>query len=173
MPASARAAVKKPITSQNNKTTNSAADTNAEDERAEASAALEELREQLLKAEQVAEEQQKQAAVLQSRLDEATKEQSKLEETVHEQQERMEELENEKKESVRMRRELEAIYEAEQASAMKDKEDSETREDELRGVVQRLKETVANKELRIEDDRRPSLSRACKSESIFCIEWIC
>ncbi|GAB7352654.1 hypothetical protein MBLNU459_g3020t1 [Dothideomycetes sp. NU459] len=166
VPLSARASVKKPAAaSQSSRTTNTAADTDAEDAKAEAAAALEELREQLQQAELAAEEQQKQAAVLQARLDDATKEQSKLEETVHEQQESMEELENEKKESVRMRRELEAIYEAERASAMKDKEESQGREDELRDVVQRLKEAVANKELRVDDERRPSLSRASSFRS--------
>ena len=44
------------------------------------------------------------------------KEQGKLEERLHEEEERIEGLENDKRESIRQRRELEAIYEAERAA---------------------------------------------------------
>lgn len=133
------------------------------DAKAEAAAAIDDLRERLQKAELAVEESEKQRAVVQARLDEANKEHNSLEESVHEHQERLEEVENEKKESIRMRRELEGIYEAERAQAMKEKEEANLREEELRGTIQRLKETIAQKDLRGEDERRQSISRACMS----------
>lgn len=157
-PLSARAAARKP------------ADTSDEDAKAELQAKLEqalaerdELRETLQGSEQHLEESQKQAAVLQVKLDDLLRDQGMLEDRVHESTERIEELENEKKESVRARRELEQIYENEQAATMKEKEEAQMREDEMLSAMQRMKETLAQRELRdrngLEDDRRPSLSR--------------
>lgn len=138
------------------------------DAKAETAAVIDDLRERLQKSETSLDESQKQTAVLQARLDEANKEHNTLEESVHEHQERLEELENEKKESVRARRELEAIYEAERAQAMKDKDESHGREDDLRETIQRLKETIAQKDLRGEDERRQSISRTCLSTQPSC-----
>ncbi|KAJ9626885.1 hypothetical protein H2203_003341 [Taxawa tesnikishii (nom. ined.)] len=125
-------------------------------------AQLEDLREQLRQVEQREEESQKQNRLLQARLNDAVKEQGRLEEGVHEHMERIEELQNEKKESTRAHRELEGIYEAERAQVMKDKEETQAREEELTATIQRLKETLAQRDLRanLEDDKRPSLSRA-------------
>ncbi|KAL1311068.1 hypothetical protein AAFC00_001277 [Neodothiora populina] len=160
---SARAAARKSV-SHISKT--AGPDAQAEsDARAEAAAAFEDLRERLQKAEAAAEEHMKQAATLQARLDDATKEQSKLEESVHEQQERMEELENEKKESVRKRREIENIYETESAAAIKEREEAQAREEELRNTVQRLKETLAQKDQRVEEEKRPDTSRSSSFRS--------
>jgi len=131
------------------------------DAKAETAAVIDDLRERLQKAELAAEEARKQNAVIQARLDDANKEHNSIEESVHEHQERLEELENEKKESLRQRREFEAIYEAERAQSMKEKEELQVREEELRETIQRLKETMAQKELRGEDERRQSISRAC------------
>lgn len=132
----------------------------AEDARAgAAAAALDDMRERLQKAELAADEQAKQAAILQARLDDTNKEHSKLEESVHEHQERVEELENEKKESIRKCREIETIYESYQAAALKDREEAQAREEELRKTVQRMKET--QKDMRTDDDKRPDANRAC------------
>ena len=131
------------------------------DAKAEAAAVIDDLRERLQKAEIAAEEAQKQHAVTQARLDETSKEHNSIEESMHEQEERLEQLEVEKKESIRQRREFEAIYEAERAQSMKEKEELQVREEELRDTIQRLKETMAQKEMRGEDERRQSISRAC------------
>lgn len=152
-PVSARAAARKPV------------DASADDDaKAELHANLAELRKQVQQAEQAQTESQKQNAVLQVRLDEALKEQGVLEEQVHEQTERVEELENERRESVRARRELEQIYESERVAAMREREEAGAREEELQGVVGRLREAVASRErgggLGVEEDRRASLSRA-------------
>lgn len=118
------------------------------------------MRERLQKAELAAEENMKQAHILQARLDDTNAEHTKLEESVHEYQEKMEELENEKKENVRKRREIESIYETDQANAIKEREDAQIREEELRKTIQRMKES--QKELRVnEDEKRPDLSRPC------------
>lgn len=96
--------------------------------------------------------------MLQSRLDDALKEQGKLEERLHEEEERIEGLENEKRESIRQKRELETIYEAERAAVIKDKEATHSREEELQAIIQRLKESLAQKESRpgVGDDGRLS-----------------
>ena len=152
-PVSARAAARKPA--QDN-------DAAVEDVKAEMQARLDELNERLQQAEAAHESSQKQAAFSQVQLDEALKDQAALEEQVHEQTERIEELENEKKESLRARRELEQIYEVERVASMKEKEETLAREEEMQHSVQRMKETLAQREMRagLEDDRRPSMSRA-------------
>ncbi|KAG9620414.1 hypothetical protein KCU64_g21778, partial [Aureobasidium melanogenum] len=161
-PPSARAAVKKPATTTSTVNTTKSA---MADAKAEAAAVIDDLRERLQKAELAAEEAQKEKAVVQARFDEINKEHNNLEESVHEQEERLEQLENEKKESIRQRREFEAIYEAERAQSMKEKEELQVREEELRDTIQRLKETMAQKEMRNEDERRQSISRASSFRS--------
>lgn len=109
---------------------------------------MEEMRERLEKVEQSSEEYRKNAEVLQSRLDDALKEQGKLEDKLHEEEERIEGLENDKKEALRQRRELEAIYEADRVASMKEKEATQVREEELQGIIQRLKESLSQKQSR-------------------------
>jgi hypothetical protein len=162
-PISARAAVKKPTVSSGLGTSTTAAEAGEEDGRIETAALVEELKEQLQKTELASEQYQKQVDVLQSRLDDALKEQGKLEDKLHEEEERIEGLENEKREHIRQRRELETIYEAERAAAMKEREASLHREEELQGIIHRLKESLSQREPRsggTSDDGR--LSRACK-----------
>lgn len=75
-------------------------------------------------------------------------------------------LENEKRDSVRQRRELEAIYEAERAAAMKEKEQAQAREDELQEVIQRLKDSMAEREREgISSDNERRNSRTGMSSS--------
>lgn len=130
-------------------------------------ARLEELAGKLAAAEQATVEREKQMAVVQAKLDESLKEQGMLEESVHESSERIEELENAKKESTRARRELEQIYESERAASMKEKEEAATREEEMRSALQRMKETLAQREMRagLDDDRRPMVSRSASGRS--------
>lgn len=164
-PVSARAAVKRPgaVSSLSSSSTSAAADDTDDDVRAETAALIQELKDRLQKAETVSEEYQKQVEVLQSRLDDALHEQAKLEERVHEEEERVEALQNEQKEMVRRHRELEGIYEAERAGSMKEKEEAQAREDELHDIIQRLKETLAQRDLRPGSDEEGRMSRTCKS----------
>lgn len=134
-----------------------------EDAREEAAAYLADLKERLQKAETEAEERQKQIEVLNARLDDALKEQAKLEERAHEEEEKAESLENEKRELTRQHRELESIYEAERAQTMKEKEEAHTRQEELQETIQRLKETMASKNIQGSDGEEGKLSRTCES----------
>lgn len=161
-PVSARAAVRKPAAPSNLSSNASQADTSDDDAREEQAAYLQELKDRLHKAETDAEERQKVVEVLNARLDEALLEQAKLEERAHEEEEKVESLENVKREITRQHRELEGIYEAERVQAMKDKEETQTREEELQETIQRLKEAMASKNVQSEgeDDH---VSRACES----------
>ncbi|KAH7091212.1 hypothetical protein FB567DRAFT_268633 [Paraphoma chrysanthemicola] len=146
-PVSARAAVKKPAASSNLSSNASQADASDDDAREEQAAFLQDLKDRLEKAEIEAVERKKQVEVLNSKLDEALLEQAKLEERAHEEEEKVESLENVKRELTRQHRELEGIYEAERVQAMKEKEETQTREEELQETIQRLKETMASKNL--------------------------
>lgn len=157
-PLSARGAARKPAT---------AADTAEADARAEIQARVDDLAEKLAVAEQSTVDREKQMAIVQARLDESLHEQGILEDSVHEKAERIEELENAKKESTRARREMEQIYEAERAASIKEKEEAATREAEMRNALQRMKETLAQREMRagLDDERRPVMSRSASGRS--------
>ncbi|KAF1350271.1 hypothetical protein EJ07DRAFT_37467, partial [Lizonia empirigonia] len=162
-PVSARASVKKPAPPSALRRNSSQVDSPTEEDSAaadEQAAYLQDLKERLLKAETEAEERQKQIEVLNARLDNAHAEQSKLEERAHEEEEKVESLENEKREMTRQHRELEGIYEAERAQAMKEKETTQAREEELQETIQRLKETMATKNVPGVEDGEAPLSRA-------------
>jgi chromosome segregation ATPase len=157
-PISARASVRKPATSSTVTAARSARDIADEDARAETINLIDDLKAQLQKTEEASSEYEKQVQMLQSRLDDAVKEQGKLEERLHEEEERIEGLENDKRESIRQKRELDTIYEAERAAVIKDKEATHVREEELQAIIQRLKESLAQKESRpgMADDGRLS-----------------
>jgi hypothetical protein len=116
----------------------------------------------LQKTELASDQYQKQIEVLQARFDDALKEQGKLEDKLHEEEEMIEGLENEKREHVRKRREFEAIYEAERVAAMKEKEASQQREEELQGIIHHLKESLSQRDGRQGSSDDGRLSRACK-----------
>jgi chromosome segregation ATPase len=126
--------------------------------RAEAAAIVDDLKARLEKADAASEQYRKQTDVLQSRLDEALKEQAKLEERCHESEEQIEALRNEKRESARQMREMETIYEAEKSKILKEKEDMANKEEEMQTVINRLKDTINQRNA--EDDGRSS--RHCK-----------
>ncbi|KAF2477829.1 uncharacterized protein BDR25DRAFT_338564 [Lindgomyces ingoldianus] len=155
-PVSARAAVRKPGAPS---ALSSQVDDGGDDAREEAAAYLQDLKERLQKAESEAEERQKQVDVLNSRLDDALKEQAQLEERAHEEEEKVEVLENEKRELTRQQREFEGIYEAERAQTMKDKEEAQAKEEEMQETIQRLKETMAMKNVQNSDGEEGHLSR--------------
>ena len=162
-PLSARAAARKPGASSALNQSSSPPDTADDDAREEAAAALQDLKERLEKAETESEERQRQIEVLNARLDDSLKEQTKLEERAHEEEEKVEALENEKRELNRKQRELEGIYEAERAQAMKDKDEFHTKEEELLETIQRLKEALANKDMRTSEGEE-GVSRTCEDQ---------
>lgn len=132
-----------------------------DDARAETVAVLDDLKDRLRKTEAISEQFQKQAQVLQSRLDEARHEQGKLEDRVHESEERLESLENEKRDALRQKREMESIYEAERSSMTKEREDMSNREEEMQSIIQRLKDSL-NARSNTNGDEESRLSRRCK-----------
>ncbi|KAA8569127.1 hypothetical protein EYC84_000797 [Monilinia fructicola] len=112
-PLSARSAMQRPGAGTSNLSSNSVPSVADDDARAENIALLDDLKERLRKTETISEQFQKQAQVLQSRLDEALQEQGKLEDRLHENEEKLETLQNEKRDALRQKREMESIYEAE------------------------------------------------------------
>ncbi|KAH6840643.1 hypothetical protein B0I37DRAFT_418654 [Chaetomium sp. MPI-CAGE-AT-0009] len=131
--------------------------------RAETVAVIDDLKERLAKAESGFESYKRQAEVLQSKLDDALKEQAKLEEKVHESDEQIESLRNAKREAARQMREMETIYEGERSAMMKEKEDMANREEEMQTVIQRLKDSLAQRNL---DEDRPTRQSVNSSPSM-------
>ncbi|CAM1500784.1 Fc.00g099460.m01.CDS01 [Cosmosporella sp. VM-42] len=134
------------------------------DARAEAAAALEDLQKRLETEEKMSQQYSRQADVLQSKLEEAVKESTKLEEKTHEFEEQIEALRNEKREVTRQMREMESIYEAERSSILKEKEEMSNREEEMQTVIQRLKDSLAQRN-NSDDDAPPRISRQLSANS--------
>ncbi|KAK4140616.1 uncharacterized protein C8A04DRAFT_39770 [Dichotomopilus funicola] len=131
--------------------------------RAETVAIIDDLKERLATAETGFDQYKRQTEVLQSKLDDAHKEQAKLEERVHESDEQIEALINEKREGARQMREMETIYEGERSAMMKEKDEMANREEEMQTVIQRLKDSLAQRNL---DEDRPSRQSMNNSPSI-------
>lgn len=134
--------------------------TDAERERADAihaetASRIDDLKERLAKAESSADGYRKTADVLQVRLDETSREQARLEEKCHEYEEQLESLQNERREAARQMREMESIYEAERSAMTKEKEDMANREEEMQTIIQRLKDSLSQKNSHGDDDLRP------------------
>jgi hypothetical protein len=167
-PVSARAAARKPVRS-NLSVSNIPRvtdDPSEDDARAENAALIEELKEQLHKAETVSEQYLKQLGVLQMRLDEATLEQEKLETQAHEKDSKVEALTAEIRDHARQIRELERAHETERNAMLRDKESQASREEELQVTIQRLKESLSQKEIRMTAENDKNISRSCKMLSI-------
>jgi valyl-tRNA synthetase len=137
----------------------SVSSTDVEDaQRAETVALVDDLKARLEKSDAASEHYRKQTEILQSRFDEALQEQVKLEERVHESEEQIEVLRNEKREAAREIREMETIYEAEKSSILKEKEEMSNREEEMQTVINRLKDTINQRNA--DDEFRPT--RQCR-----------
>lgn len=136
-------------------------DPSEEDARAQNAALIGELKEQLQKAETASEQYRKQLGVLQMRLDEAISEQGKLEDQVHEKDSKIEALDNEIREHARQIRDLEQAHETERNAMLQDKEQQASRDEELQATIQRLKESLAQKD-RINAEGERNVSRSCK-----------
>ncbi|KAJ5572318.1 hypothetical protein N7535_005978 [Penicillium sp. DV-2018c] len=168
-PVSARAAARKPGRSNLSMSNvpRVSNDPSEEEARAQNAALIVELREQLQKAETASEQFQKQLGVLQMRLDEAISEQSKLEDQAHERDSRIEALNSEVRDQARQIRDLEQNHEAERNAMLQEKEQQASREEELQATIQRLKDSMAQKDLRMntEADRQVSRSSSFRNRS--------
>lgn len=135
---------------------------NEEDARAENLSIIEDLRDKTRKAEAASEEYQRQLNMLQTRLDDSILQQGKLEDQVAEFMGTMEALENEKSRELRLKREAESSFDAERAAFVRDKNEQKAKEEELELVIQRLKENLAQRDLRSGVDDDNGLSRQSK-----------
>ncbi|KAI5282651.1 hypothetical protein KEM54_002658 [Ascosphaera aggregata] len=123
-----------------------------DDARAENAALIADLREQVKKAETVSDQYRKQLGVLQLKLDEAVSEQTRLEEAAHSREDTITVLQGEIKELARRVRDLDQAQAAERSVMAKDKEEQIRREEELQATIQRLKETISQRESRKHED---------------------
>lgn len=162
-PVSARAAARKPGRSNLSMSNvpRISNDTSEEEARAQSAALIEELREQLQKAETASEQYQKQLGVLQMRLDESVNEQGKLEDQAHERDNRIETLSGEIREQARQIRDLEQNHELERNAMLQQKEQQNSREEELQATIHRLKESAAQRDRITADGERHQVSRSC------------
>ncbi|KAK9570772.1 hypothetical protein V6Z79_000881 [Aspergillus fumigatus] len=161
-PVSARAAARKPGRSNLSMSNvpKVAADSSEEEARAQNAALIEELKEQLQKAESASEQYRKQLGVLQMRLDEAISEQGKLEDQAHEKDSKIEALNSEIRDHIRQIRDLEQAHESERNAMLQEKEQYLSREEEMQATIQRLKDTLAQKEIRMNADNEKNVSRS-------------
>ena len=143
-------------------TTNNASDDASDDERAENASLIEELRSRLLKAETASEEYQHQLSMVQNRLDDSLLEYGKLEDKSHENDAKIEELEAEKLQVIRLKREMEDLFESERTAIAQDKAEQQIKDEEQQSVIKRLKETIAQREMRISGDEDKGLPRSRK-----------
>lgn len=123
------------------------------------------MKDRLARAETTSEEYRKQAEVLQSRLDETVSEQVKYEEKCHEHEEQIEALQNEQREATRKIREMEAIYEAERSSMVKEKEEMSNREEQLQMIIARLKDSLNQKMSKEDNDDEVRSTRSLNPTS--------
>ncbi|RCI09271.1 hypothetical protein L249_1513 [Ophiocordyceps polyrhachis-furcata BCC 54312] len=130
------------------------------DARAEAASAVEDLQQRLAREETRSEQFMKQADVLQAKLDDAISASSRLEDRVHEFEEQIDVLNNDKRDATRQMREMETIYESERSAILKEKEELANREEEMQAVIQRLKDSLAQRNNSVaaadDDSGRPS-----------------
>ena len=119
-----------------------------ENARIENAALVDNLKKSLKNAELVSEDYQNELSVLQKKFDDLMKDHGKLEEQFHESSKKVSELEAKKKEDSRQVREMANLYESERMSMLRDREEATSREEELKKTVQRLKETMAGREMR-------------------------
>ena len=119
-----------------------------DDARVESAATVENLKKSLRSAEAMCEERRQQAEVLQQKMDQMLREHARLEEQLHDSTRRAEALEAQKREDSRRVRDMAGLYESERAAMLRDREEAGARERELQAAVQRLKETMAGREMR-------------------------
>jgi chromosome segregation ATPase len=167
---SARAAARKPAVRGNSglaARTQSTDGSYDDDSRAEHAQLVEDLRQQVQKAEIASEQYQKELELLQMRLDEAAEERNILDEQISQKDSEAEAVHTETKDVMRQKKELEQTHYAEKAMMLKEREGQIAKEQELQGIIQRLNETIRQKEMRAYvDGERPAMPRSGMSARI-------
>lgn len=124
---------------------------------------MDELKVRVEKAETASEEYQRQLNLLQARLDESQQAQGQLEDQMHESNKRVEGLENEKVQAARQKREIESTFESERAAMIHDQNEQKNKNEESQEIIKRLKENLAQREMRINADEEKGLQKSCRS----------
>lgn len=140
-----------------------------DDARAQNAVLMDNLKKSLRNAEMVSEDYHRQLGMMQKRLDDAIREQTKLEEQVHEGGEKIRELESQKVELSRQTRDASALHESERAALLKERDGQAIRETELKATIQRLKETLAGREMRVNADADRRMSRSGTFQPSFSV----
>lgn len=151
-----------PNTSFLNTTNNTSDDASEDDARAEHASLVEELKSRLVKAETASEEYQRQLNMLQAKLNESLVEHGRMEEQLHSQGARIEEFEAERLQVTRQQREMEDLFESERMAMVQDKAEQKGKEEEQQAIIKRLKETLAQREIRTSGEEDKGLPRSCK-----------
>jgi chromosome segregation ATPase len=160
---SARAAARKPVSRTNTGLSgaNKATDSGIEDLKAEHAQLIEEMRQQVQRAELASEQYQSELEVLQKRLQEVIGDRDNLEDQISQSHADAQASQEEARDLQRRSNQLEQDHQAEKAMMLKEQDERATKAQELQGIVQRLNETIRQKELRAQvDDDRPAVSRS-------------
>lgn len=128
--------------------TSASGETSEDDARAEHISLMDELRDRVRKAETASEEYQRQLNLLQARLEDSQHEQGQVEDRLYQSNVSLEELESDRAQAMRQKREMQDLYDAERTAMLKDQADYKTREEELLSANQRLKEALAQREMK-------------------------
>lgn len=151
-----------PNTSFLNTTNNASDDASEDDAKAENASLVEELKSRLVKAETASEEYQRQLNMLQANLNDSLVEHGKLEDQLHDQVARIEEFETERLQVTRQKLEMEDLFESERMAMVQDKAEQKGKEEEQQVVIKRLKETLAQREIRVSGEEDKGLPRSRK-----------
>jgi hypothetical protein len=131
-----------------------------EDARIENAALIDNLKKSLRNAEFVSEEYRRELGLVQKNLEEVMRDHAKLETKLHEKDQRVEELEIQKRDHTRQLREMNSVYEGERMAMLRDREEQLSKESEHKATIQRLKETLAGREMRVNADAERRMSRS-------------
>jgi hypothetical protein len=163
-PMSARSAARKPPLRGNSglggrmKSVDSSYDENS---RADHAQLVDELKLQVQRAEIASEQYQKEVEVLQLRLHEAVGERNNLEAHISQKDVEVANVQTEAMDILRQKKELEQSHHAEKEMMLKEREHQVNKEQELQNIIQRLNETIRQKEMRAHvEGERPILSRS-------------
>ena len=151
-----RASIRRPGQSMSNLSNsnilNSEENGSEEDARIENAVLIDNLKKSLRNAELVSEEYQRELGLVHKKLDEVMRDQAKLEERLHESSQKIEDLGAQKKDAARQMRDMNNGFESERMAMLRDRDEQLGREKEHKATIQRLKETLAGREMRVNAD---------------------
>jgi len=132
-----------------------------ENSRADHAQLVDDLKLQVQRAEIASEQYQKEVEVLQLRLHDAVGERNNLEAQISQKDVEVVSVHTEAKETLRQKKELELSHHAEKEMMLKEREHLVNKEQELQSIIQRLNETIRQKEMRAHvEGERPVMSRS-------------